>query len=559
MSSSHRRHHLIALGIIALLVSASTARAQRPGFEPRAGLGPLLLSQKAVQADLKLTDEQIEQVEEFVAKHRNTFSGARDLNRAERREAFEKAQSENLATLTSILTETQQQRFKQIGYQLQGYSALANPDAASQVGISDEQRTKIAELQTTNREAMRKAFSENGNRRAALDKIQSARQSLNDQIKEVLTPDQQAKWQEMLGEPFEHKDTLRRPPNRRDRKSQPEQSNTDTPSATTTTHTADLQTSSEADTTQPKISRQHQTRPHKQRFRHKPHAAHAHQPPDFRSHRHHYHRRFVHSPASTYPHPFALAAFAQQRETRYRHHKSIGRDCEQCQIVKHRFYNRPDHFARHHRGHFSRIKSRHHAAHRNWSDRDCHANNAQRLHHRHLRSGYAVYRAPRWHKYANNRHAGACCLADSRHRHHPRGHRFAYASPARHRLHPGHARPPYHAERYARQSSHCERHCHSAHSAPTHFRHAHRHSYHHRAAQHFQLHLARYHREKCRSDAKPADFSDKRCDGRSRGKHIRGKHKSRATEPQNPTSQAPDSPHSPPSPDSDAPASPSQG
>ncbi len=48
----------------------------------------MLLGQKAVQQELKLSDEQVKQIDEQLAKQRESFQGFRDLSPEERQKRF---------------------------------------------------------------------------------------------------------------------------------------------------------------------------------------------------------------------------------------------------------------------------------------------------------------------------------------------------------------------------------------------------------------------------------------------------------------------------------------
>ena len=71
-----RKSGVISLSVVlALIVSAPCAWAQRPGgrggFGGGFGGGASLLAQKSVQEELKLSEDQIKKVDEFLAKQLN--------------------------------------------------------------------------------------------------------------------------------------------------------------------------------------------------------------------------------------------------------------------------------------------------------------------------------------------------------------------------------------------------------------------------------------------------------------------------------------------------------
>ncbi|REK15935.1 MAG: hypothetical protein DWQ37_08985 [Planctomycetota bacterium] len=197
---------LVVLGVaMAILVCAPWAFAQRgPGQRGggRGGFGGLgLLGQGSVQQELKLNDEQITKVDEYLAKQRESFAESRDLSREERREWFMNRAEEDREALGSLLNDQQRKRFQEISLQLRGGGALASPEVSKDLGLSEEQRGRVGEILAESREEMRELF-QGGDRSAMREKFERAREATNKKLEDVLTADQQAKWKEMQGEPF---------------------------------------------------------------------------------------------------------------------------------------------------------------------------------------------------------------------------------------------------------------------------------------------------------------------------------------------------------------------
>jgi hypothetical protein len=189
--------------LTAAVLIAPLAQAQGPGRGAGRGFGggggALLLTQKSVQEELKLSEEQVKQVDELAAKQRELFSGARDLGREERQKRFTESRDASQKAVSEILNAEQQKRYKQIGLQLRGLSALDDPEVASSLGLSDEQKKKVEEIQTAAREEMRSAFQDGGGDR---EKFRAAREATNEKLQGVLTAEQKTTWQELTGEPF---------------------------------------------------------------------------------------------------------------------------------------------------------------------------------------------------------------------------------------------------------------------------------------------------------------------------------------------------------------------
>jgi Spy/CpxP family protein refolding chaperone len=196
---------LFGIGLMLSVMALSTpiAWAQGPGRggPDRGGFGggAMLLSQKSVQEELKLNEEQVKKVDELLTKQREAFGASRDLSREERQKQFAESRAAGQKAVGEILNEEQQKRYKQISLQLQGPGALGDPDVASAIGLSDDQKKSVEEIQTAAREEMRALFEAGGGDR---EKFRTARDATNEKLQAVLTDEQKSKWKELTGEPF---------------------------------------------------------------------------------------------------------------------------------------------------------------------------------------------------------------------------------------------------------------------------------------------------------------------------------------------------------------------
>ena len=154
----------------------------------------MLLGREDVQKELVLEPEQLAELAKLRdnSDMRAMFEKVRDLPEAERmtkvRELMEAAQKKTQAQIDKILIGPQAERLKQLAVQFQmrgGGAGLASDDVAEKLGIPADQREK---LRTKAREL----------------ELQARKKLLDDLLKE-LTPEQQAKYKELVGEPFEFK------------------------------------------------------------------------------------------------------------------------------------------------------------------------------------------------------------------------------------------------------------------------------------------------------------------------------------------------------------------
>jgi len=180
--------------------------------------GPLeLLQRPDVQAELELLDEQKNDLRELVEKSNerrrelgNSFADQfrnRDAASDADREALRKKVEEAFRALNteteqglSFLLPHQHKRLAQLVFQYRmraaGPGALVLPEVGEQIGVTDEQRDVL-------RAKAMELGQEFGKKMAEL------RREMQDKLLAELSPEQRAKFQEMLGDPFEFQD---RPP-----------------------------------------------------------------------------------------------------------------------------------------------------------------------------------------------------------------------------------------------------------------------------------------------------------------------------------------------------------
>jgi Spy/CpxP family protein refolding chaperone len=202
---------VVSVGCWLVLAGAyAQAQPQRgPGGAPGGGPGGFgggfgsladVLRRQDVRTDLELLDDQVAQLEKLAEgrreQMRELFSGLRDVPQEERgakmRELVQKAQKDLEADVGKILLPHQMKRAKQLVTQMQmrgGRGMLSEP-IAQDLGLTDAQKEQLQAKSAQLEEEVRKKLAE------------LRAQSQNELLK-VLTPAQQAKWKEMVGEPFE--------------------------------------------------------------------------------------------------------------------------------------------------------------------------------------------------------------------------------------------------------------------------------------------------------------------------------------------------------------------
>ena len=151
----------LAAAIVAMAVSPALAqqRQRQPGgrgFGGGFGGGSVfLLTQKSVQEELKLSDDQVKQVKELQEKQRGSFQGLRDLSQEERVKKMREQGEATQKAVAKILKPEQLKRVKQISLQQQGARTLMTEEVSKTLKITDDQKEKIREIQTKSREELR--------------------------------------------------------------------------------------------------------------------------------------------------------------------------------------------------------------------------------------------------------------------------------------------------------------------------------------------------------------------------------------------------------------------
>jgi hypothetical protein len=195
----------MALAVVTMVSALVWAQQQQRGGRGGGvggGFGTLaLLSQKSVQNELKLSEDQVKKVKELTDKQRESFRGLRDLSQEERQKKMQERTKANEKAVAEILKADQIKRVKQISWQLQGPRAFSDPAVADALKLTDQQKEKVKTIQQETRTA-RGDRQGGGNREEARKKAEAARKSANEKLMNVLTTEQKTKWKELTGEPF---------------------------------------------------------------------------------------------------------------------------------------------------------------------------------------------------------------------------------------------------------------------------------------------------------------------------------------------------------------------
>jgi Spy/CpxP family protein refolding chaperone len=205
---------LAATGMLALCVS--TVAMAQPGRGGRGGPGGFfgggfggggltgVLMREDAQKELEMVQDQVDEVRKLLEGRRERmgemFSGLRDIeDREERgrkfREIMQKAQAEIEKEVGKVLLPHQLKRAKQLAFQLSlrggaGRALTGGGSLAEELGITEAQQEKLRAANEKLQDELRQKIA----------KLQSEAQ---EELLKVLTPKQQAKFKDLVGEPFE--------------------------------------------------------------------------------------------------------------------------------------------------------------------------------------------------------------------------------------------------------------------------------------------------------------------------------------------------------------------
>jgi len=182
------------------------------------GIGkPILLANKGVKKEIKLTDKQDKQVrkieQEMFEKYQPQFRNAlRDREKQaklikestrETRERLDKA-------LPDILRPEQLKRLNQIQIQVNGIGAFERSDVQEKLNLSIKQKVAILKIGGGLQKDIAEVFKDASamplrKMEAALHKIKELHQSATQKALEQLTNAQKQSWKELTGEKFDFK------------------------------------------------------------------------------------------------------------------------------------------------------------------------------------------------------------------------------------------------------------------------------------------------------------------------------------------------------------------
>ncbi len=206
-----------------LLLCASSATAQHPALG-RSEQHRWLVDLPPVRIELDIDEAQIDLLDALrsdLNRQREAIRQRDDAPRSSNQEIEERRRKRNTARLakfdresealiSTVLNEEQAVRLQQLYVQRDGAQAFERPEVKAKLEITDEQRKDLLKVRATFAKKLQETFmarrDQFRNRRGFEDAIRDADQLRSKELEEInklLSEEQQTRWRELLGDPFD--------------------------------------------------------------------------------------------------------------------------------------------------------------------------------------------------------------------------------------------------------------------------------------------------------------------------------------------------------------------
>jgi hypothetical protein len=190
---------ILVLTVPALWVAA--ALPAEPVVPNETTVELILLREKSVQKELKISPELSKKIMEFTNKEYEAFQKAQQLSMAEREKRLMELERANKKFLADNLSAGQRKRLRQIAIQVTGLAHLTKPQVAKLLNLTDEQQQKFKKMRDEARKEL-EAIMDVKNRQERNAKLAKLREDIDKKVEAVLTDEQKKKARELVGEPF---------------------------------------------------------------------------------------------------------------------------------------------------------------------------------------------------------------------------------------------------------------------------------------------------------------------------------------------------------------------
>jgi len=187
----------LTLGLLILTASRTSLQAAQDVLpDSRLGIRTaplLLLSRPDVQADLKLSVEQVGEATKAIADLHTKAAGLRGVKGEKAIAARREIDEQQRTWIETRLSEEQRKRLLQIDLQWEGMPAIVSRSAlGSFLELTPEQHTQLGQVVAVHNQ-----------RRSAGEPLQTLERETTTKMLAVLTETQRQRWKAMLGVPFQ--------------------------------------------------------------------------------------------------------------------------------------------------------------------------------------------------------------------------------------------------------------------------------------------------------------------------------------------------------------------
>jgi hypothetical protein len=203
----------LALAALIAWCVPTQAQNEQPKLVPEEGsIELVLLRHKAVRDDLKLTHREARKIHEFTEAQWNKATAVEQLADAKERDRrYEEMTKEDEKFLDEVLTPAQHKRLDQITLQVAGLLWIKRPEIIATLKLTDEQLKKAEKYRVESRKEIEEILhsTTERDRHAEVRKHHAAAKK---RMLELLTDEQEAKYNEMIGHPFKGELRFDEPP-----------------------------------------------------------------------------------------------------------------------------------------------------------------------------------------------------------------------------------------------------------------------------------------------------------------------------------------------------------
>ena len=161
----------------------------------------MLLRQKSVREDLKLTHNEADKINKHCAQQWKKAKEINTLSESERDAKFEELTRENDRFIEVTITKEQRKRLKEIELQIVGLMCVTRPDISKKLNLTDDQKKRAVGMQKLARQEMQEVIYAS-KPDTKNEKMAELRKTSRDKLFELLTDEQETMWLKMVGLPF---------------------------------------------------------------------------------------------------------------------------------------------------------------------------------------------------------------------------------------------------------------------------------------------------------------------------------------------------------------------